>query len=191
MLAVLQHKWKCPKNDIKVLSRCLKIWLAFLYYSQSFADGWNHQCHMVPWQCCHISDFCAEQLRAPFDYKSKNCKFCLSQYLSLWGIFWFCFWAAFLLTSVRPFFGVWINGVKGGELQWLCLFPSCSWVAVTSQKLTPVCGSGVECDGWVPDVTETPDLVFAVFAVLSGSGALARKERVFPTPWQCAISTAA
>lgn len=105
--------------------------------------------------------------------------------------FGFAFWAAFLLTSVRPFFGVWINGVKGGELQWLCLFPSCSWVAVTSQKLTPVCGSGVECDGWVPDVTETPDLVFAVFAVLSGSGALARKERVFPTPWQCAISTAA
>lgn len=30
-------------------------------------------------------------------------------------------------------------------------------------------------------MTETPDLIFAVFGVLSGSGALARKERVFPT----------
>lgn len=143
--------------------------LTFLYYSQSFADGWKPQCHVwLPWQephgalavLSHLSAFCAEQLCAPFDYQSKSCKFCLSQYLSLWGIFWFSFWAAFLLTSMQPFFGVWINGVQGGELQWLCPFLSCSWVAVTSQKLMPVRGSGVECDGWVPDVTETPDLIF-------------------------------
>lgn len=78
----------------------------------------------------------------------------------------------------QPFFGVCISGVQGRELQGLCPFLSCSWVAVTSQKLLPVRGSGVECDGWAPDVTETPDLIFAEFW---GSGALARKERVFPT----------
>lgn len=31
-------------------------------------------------------------------------------------------------------------------------------------------------------MAEAPDVIFAVFGGSSGSGALARKERVFPTP---------
>lgn len=118
-----------------MLPSCLKIslWHSFIIPSHLLMAGsTNAMCdclgrsHMVPWQCCHISALCAEQLCAPCDYYSESCKFCLSQYLSLWGIFWFCFWAVFLLTPTQPFFGV-------------------------------------ECDGRVPDVTDTPDLLFAVF----------------------------
>lgn len=53
--------------------------------------------------CCQIFAFCAKELCAPLDYWTKSCNFCFYQYLSLWGIFCFCFWTTFLLSISRAF----------------------------------------------------------------------------------------
>lgn len=94
------------------LPRCLKIWLWHSFVIPSLllmAETADTTCdcigvsYTVHELCCQIFAFCAKELCAPLDYWTKSCNFCLYQYLSLWGIFWFCFWTTFLLSVSRAF----------------------------------------------------------------------------------------
>lgn len=156
--------------------------LQFLYHSQSFAGGWNHQYRVRPkctlrWQCCHILAFCAKERCAPFDYWTKRCDFCLYQYLSLWGIFRFCFWAVFLFSISQAFLSYldkwrvlndWFSFFYFLQLggSHISVVGVCTWIWSGALWL----------DFWcVAFVAETSLPVFTVFWVSTESGALVRK----------------
>lgn len=127
--------------------------LQFLYHSQSFAGGWNHQYRVRPkctlrWQCCHILAFCAKERCAPFDYWTKRCDFCLYQYLSLWGIFRFCFWAVFLFSISQAFLSYLDKWRVLND--WFSFF---YFLQLGGSHISvAVRGSGVGHCGWISDV---------------------------------------
>lgn len=106
-----------PKHDRKRSSdgsdilplRCLKIWLwhsfiipSLLLMAEATNTLWD--CagtnHTVRWHCCQV--FVQENVVLLL-ITGQSCNFCLYWYLSLWGIFWFCFWTAFLFSIRRAF----------------------------------------------------------------------------------------
>lgn len=164
--------------------RCLKIWLWHSFTVPTLllmAETTNTMCdcigtnYTVHWQCCQIFAFCAKELCAPFDYWTRNCNFCLYQYVSLWGIFWFCFWTAFLFSISLAFLS-YLD--KWSILNDCFHFFYLLQLGGSHIPITDVCmwiWSGVLwLSFWcVAFVADRP--IFTVFRVSTGSGALVRK----------------